>query len=118
LFNYKKAEIAAGAFVLTGLAALAYLSISIGGLKLLPRDNYRLLARFSNVGDLKLRAPVKVAGVTIGSVEAIRLADYFAEVELAVRAPDAVEVVRLRHPLVRRGTQSRPRSSTICTTSG
>ena len=83
MFDYKKAEIAAGAFLLMGLAVLAYLSISIGGLKLLPRDNYRLLARFSNVGDLKLRAPVKVAGVTIGSVEAIRLVDYFAEVELA-----------------------------------
>ena len=84
MFDYKKAEIATGAFLLVGLAALAYLSISIGGLKLLPRDSYRLRARFSNVGDLKLRAPVKVAGVTIGSVEAIRLVDYFAEVELAV----------------------------------
>ncbi len=66
MFDYKKAEIAAGAFLLLGLAVLAYLSISVGGLKLLPRDSYRLRARFSNVGDLKLRAPVKVAGVTIG----------------------------------------------------
>jgi len=84
LFDYKKAEIAAGAFLLLGLAALAYLSLSIGGLRLRPRDSYRLRARFSNVGDLKLRAPVKLAGVTIGSVEAIRLVDYYAEVELAV----------------------------------
>jgi phospholipid/cholesterol/gamma-HCH transport system substrate-binding protein len=84
LFDYKKAEIAAGTFLLVGLAALAYLSISIGGLKLLPHDEYRLRARFSNVGDLKLRAPVKVAGVTIGRVEAIGLADYYAEVQLAV----------------------------------
>ena len=84
MFDYKKAEIAAGAFLLVGLAALAYLSLSSGGLKLRSRDSYRLRARFSNVGDLKLRAPVKVAGVTIGSVESIRLADYYAEVELAV----------------------------------
>ena len=84
MFDYKKAEIAAGAFLLVGLAALAYLSLSIGGLKLRPRDSYLLRAHFSNVGDLKLRAPVKVAGVTIGSVGAIRLADYYAEVELAV----------------------------------
>jgi len=84
LFDYKKAEIAAGAFLLLGLAALAYLSVSIGGLEIRPHASYHLLARFSNVGDLKLRAPVKVAGVTIGSVEAIKLVDYFAEVELAV----------------------------------
>jgi len=84
LFDYKKAEIAAGAFLVTGLAALAYLSLSIGGLRLRPRDSYRLRARFSNVGDLKLRAPVKMAGVTIGRVEAIRLVDYYAEVDLAV----------------------------------
>ena len=84
MFDYKRAEIAAGAFLVVGLAALAYLSLSIGGLELRPRDSYRLRARFSNVGDLKLRAPVKVAGVTIGSVEAIKLADYYAEVELAV----------------------------------
>jgi phospholipid/cholesterol/gamma-HCH transport system substrate-binding protein len=84
LFDYKKAEIAAGAFLLAGLAALAYLSLSIGGLRLRARDSYRLRARFSNVGDLKVRAPVKLAGVTIGSVETIRLVDYYAEVELAV----------------------------------
>jgi phospholipid/cholesterol/gamma-HCH transport system substrate-binding protein len=84
LFDYKKAEIAAGAFLLIGLAALAYLSLSIGGLQLRSRASYRLRARFSNVGDLKPRAPVKVAGVTIGSVETIGLADYYAEVELAV----------------------------------
>jgi phospholipid/cholesterol/gamma-HCH transport system substrate-binding protein len=84
LFDYKKAEISAGAFLLLGLAVLAWLSISIGGFKLSSRDAYRLRARFSNVGGLKLRAPVKVAGVTIGSVEAIRLVDYYAEVELAV----------------------------------
>ena len=84
MFDHKKAEIAAGAFLLIGLAALAYLSLSIGGLKLRPRDSYHLRARFSNIGDLKPRAPVKVAGVTIGSVETIRLVDYDAEVELAV----------------------------------
>jgi phospholipid/cholesterol/gamma-HCH transport system substrate-binding protein len=63
---------------------LGYLSISIGGLRILPRDEYRVSARFSNVGDLKARAPVKVAGVTIGRVQSIRLADYYGEVDLVV----------------------------------
>lgn len=84
MFDHKKAEIAAGAFLLLGLAALAYLSLSIGGLQLRSRDSTRLRARFSNVGDLKPHAPVKLAGVTIGRVETIRLVDYYAEVELTV----------------------------------
>jgi phospholipid/cholesterol/gamma-HCH transport system substrate-binding protein len=84
LFDYTKTEIIAGAFVVLGLAMLAYLSISIGGLRILPGHHYRISARFSNVGDLKLRAPVKVAGVTIGKVDAIRLTDYFGEAVLAI----------------------------------
>jgi phospholipid/cholesterol/gamma-HCH transport system substrate-binding protein len=83
-FDYTRSEIIAGAFVLTALALLGYLSISIGGFTFLPEDRYQVLARFSNVGDLKPGAPIKVAGVTIGEVEAIRLADYFGEVTLAV----------------------------------
>jgi phospholipid/cholesterol/gamma-HCH transport system substrate-binding protein len=84
VFNYTKSEIGAGAFVVLGLAVLGYLSISVGGLTLLPPETYRVSARFSNVGDLKGRAPVKVAGVTVGKVHAIRLADFAAEAELAI----------------------------------
>ena len=82
--DYGKSEIAAGAFVILGLAAVGYLSISIGGLRLGRRDEYSLRARFSNVGALKPRAPVKVAGVTIGRVESIGLADYMGEVQLVL----------------------------------
>jgi len=84
VFEYTKTEIVAGAFVMFGLAVLGYLSISIGGLKLLPQPSYRVTARFSNVGDLKTRAPVKVAGVTVGRVTSIALNDFFGEAELAI----------------------------------
>ena len=84
LFDYTRAEIVAGAFVLTGLAALGYMSTSIGGLRGRPREAYHVHARFSNIGDLKMRAPVKVAGVTIGRVESIHLADYLGDVQLAL----------------------------------
>ena len=36
-------------------------------------DTYRITARFSNVADLKDRAPVKIGGVTVGLVERITL---------------------------------------------
>ena len=84
MFDYTKMEIVAGVFVVLGLAALGYLSISIGGLRVRPGKTYRVSARFSNLGDLKARAPVKIAGVTIGRVESIRLADYYGLAELAI----------------------------------
>ena len=84
MFDYTRSEVVAGGFMLVGLAVLGYLSISIGGVRILPRDDYRVSARFSNVGDLKLRAPVKLAGVTVGQVRAIRLADYYGEAELSI----------------------------------
>jgi len=63
---------------------LGYLSVSIGGIALGSPKSYRLRARFSNVGDLKQRAPVKVAGVTVGSVRSVDLVDYLGQAELAV----------------------------------
>jgi phospholipid/cholesterol/gamma-HCH transport system substrate-binding protein len=84
VFDYTRAEIVAGAFLVGGCLLLAYLSVSIGGLTIVPRDRYRLAARFSDVGDLKAGAPVKVAGVTIGEVVSIALVDYFGEATLAI----------------------------------
>lgn len=84
MHTYTRTEMIAGLFLLAGFVSLAYLSISLGGLHMLPADTRRFTARFSNVGDLKVRAPVKIAGVTIGQVRSIRLADYYGEVEIAV----------------------------------
>jgi phospholipid/cholesterol/gamma-HCH transport system substrate-binding protein len=84
LFDYTKTEIAVGSFLILGLGLLGYLSISIGGLSIVPERRYHVVARFSNVGDLKPRAPVKVAGVTVGQVEAVRMVDYLGEAELAI----------------------------------
>jgi phospholipid/cholesterol/gamma-HCH transport system substrate-binding protein len=84
LFDYTRAEIGAGVFVILGLVTLGYLSISVGGLRLAPRHAYHVRARFSNIGDLKAHAPVKIAGVTVGRVESIRLAEFVGEVELGI----------------------------------
>jgi len=84
MLDYTRTEIVAGIFVVGGLLALAYLSISIGGFKIMPAHTYDVSARFSNIGDLKVRAPIKLVGVTVGQVRRIRLANYYAEVEMAV----------------------------------
>ena len=77
-------EILVGAFVAVGIAALGYLSISIGGIELVGPDRYALRARFASVGDLKPGAPIRLAGVKVGQVTGVQLKEYLAETELAV----------------------------------
>jgi phospholipid/cholesterol/gamma-HCH transport system substrate-binding protein len=82
--RYTWLEISVGLFVIAGGLAVAYLSLTLGGLHLGRDPRYRLRARFASVGDLKVGDPVKLAGVTVGEVTHITLADFAARVELAV----------------------------------
>jgi len=67
-------QIGTGLFILLGFAALAYLATQTTSLANYRQgDSYAIKARFTNIGQLKLRAPVKLAGVRIGTVSAIRL---------------------------------------------
>lgn len=67
-------QIGSGLFILLGFAALAYLATQTTSVANFRQgDSYMLKARFTNVGQLKLRAPVKVAGVRIGSVESVEV---------------------------------------------
>jgi phospholipid/cholesterol/gamma-HCH transport system substrate-binding protein len=50
-------------------------------------DGYRLTVEVSSVGGLRPGASVEIAGVPIGRVESVRLADYQARVSLWVRHP-------------------------------
>ncbi len=73
-------------FVLAGLAAIAYLLMSIGGLSFRRNEGFILFARFDQTGGLKTRAPVVIAGVKVGQVESIRLDnEYRARVQMALR---------------------------------
>lgn len=82
-------EVGTGLFVLLGFAALAFLTTQLpsSGLKLgSAKTGYHVLAKFDNIGDLKPGAPVSMAGVNIGEVEAIRFdpKDYKAAVTLRI----------------------------------
>ena len=67
-------QIGTGLFILLGFAALGFLATQTTSLANYRQGpTYALQARFTNVGQLKLRAPVKIAGVRIGSVHAIEL---------------------------------------------
>ncbi len=62
-----------GLFVLAGLGAVAYLSMSVGGLTFSSRRGLILYAPFDQIGGLKSRAPVVIAGVKVGQVDSIDL---------------------------------------------
>lgn len=65
-------EILVGAFMAAGFVALFFLAMKVSNLSAdVGGEGYRLTARFENIGTLKVRAPVTMAGVRIGRVEAI-----------------------------------------------
>ena len=66
-------DLVVGCFVAAGLAALAYLSLQVGGLSYKGGGGFELTATFDGVGGLRTRAPVSIAGVTVGRVEKIEL---------------------------------------------
>ncbi len=62
-----------GFFVALGLAALLFLALKVGNLSATDvGETYVLQARFDNIGGLKVRAPVKSAGVVVGRVAEIK----------------------------------------------
>jgi phospholipid/cholesterol/gamma-HCH transport system substrate-binding protein len=71
-------DLLVGVFVLLGLGALAWLSLSVGGLSLGRGGGLVLYANFTEIAGLKPRAPVVIAGVKVGDVESIALAEGFA----------------------------------------
>ena len=76
-----------GFFVLIGIAALLFLALRVGNLGASAiGDTYTLSARFENIGGLKVRAPVKSAGVVVGRITDIRFdtGSYQAEVRFTV----------------------------------
>jgi phospholipid/cholesterol/gamma-HCH transport system substrate-binding protein len=64
-------DLTVGMFVLVGLAAIAYLSVQVGGLQ--GERGFHLYATFDQIGGLRPRAPVVVSGVEVGQVSSIEL---------------------------------------------
>jgi len=61
-----------GAFVTAGFVALLVLALKVGNLGAeRAAETYRVDARFDNIGGLKVRGPVRSAGVLVGRVQEI-----------------------------------------------
>ncbi len=83
--NHTRTEIVVGFFVLVGLACLGYLAIKLGKLEVMGSSGYIVYADFSTVAGLKVGDPVEIAGVKVGRVDAMRLVDDRARLDLRVQ---------------------------------
>ena len=87
--NNRTLEIGTGLFVLLGFAALGFLTTQLPGSGVQLRRasaSIHVSAHFDNVGDLKVGAPVTMAGVRIGRVDAVSFdpAEFKAVVALSI----------------------------------
>jgi len=80
-------DISVGLFILLGLGSVIFLvTQTLGSAGISASESYTVHARFNQIGDLKNRAPVALAGVTIGRVSKITLDPiaYTAVIELRI----------------------------------
>jgi len=80
-------DFSVGLFILLGLVSVLFLVVqTVDPGRMTADDSYVLEARFDHIGDLKVRAPVALAGVTIGRVTAISVdpSDFRAVVNLRI----------------------------------
>lgn len=74
--NRKLTDLWVGLFVLAGFAAILILALKAGNLASFNfSETYQVLAKFDNIGGLKVRAPVKSAGVVVGRVSKVAFDD-------------------------------------------
>jgi phospholipid/cholesterol/gamma-HCH transport system substrate-binding protein len=73
MMNRRALDIWVGFFVALGFAAIMFLALRVASsATLAAADGYEVQAKFDNIGGLKVRAPVKSAGVVVGRVAGIR----------------------------------------------
>ena len=86
MFQSRFIETVVGIFIAIGLASLLMLSMKVSNLSLSGDSGYVINARFLNIGGLKVRSPVKMAGVVVGRVSKIYIDDktYDAVAEMTI----------------------------------
>ena len=85
----RQMEIVVGAFMVAGFVALFFLAMQVSNLGTVNSgDSYKVIARFDNIGGLKVKAPVTMAGVEVGRVTNIYYdpEDFRAVAELGIYA--------------------------------
>jgi ABC-type transport system involved in resistance to organic solvents, periplasmic component len=69
MMHSRSVQIWVGLFVIAGMAALLMLSMKVSNISAFTEtEGYEVKANFENIGGLKVRSPVTMAGVVVGRV--------------------------------------------------
>ena len=69
MMTRKELDLWVGIFAVVGIGAILFLSLKVANLaSFSSSETYQINAKFENIGGLKVRAPVKSAGVVVGRV--------------------------------------------------
>ncbi len=86
-------DISVGFFILAGIVAFTVMAMRVSGVSnVAANQSYRVTAEFADIGSLKVRAPVTIAGVKVGEVTKIELkpADLTAKVTMSLRRDKSI----------------------------
>ena len=84
-----------GIFVTAGLIGLLVLALKVGNASSVSvSDGYTITAEFNDIGGLKVRAPVKSAGVVVGRVEGITFDNQTLRAKVTMRIDKRYEFPR------------------------
>lgn len=93
--NRSTIDLWVGIFVVAGFAALIFLALRVGNLASFSTGQaYRVEAKFGNIGGLKVRAPVKSAGVVVGRIVDVRFDNESYEAVVAMEIEQAYQFPR------------------------
>ena len=81
----KKTEISVGVFMILGMVCLVYLSVNLGSVELFGSNAYTIEATFGSIEGLEPGASVEIAGVPVGKVKEITLAENKARVKMEIQ---------------------------------
>lgn len=85
-------EIIVGLFMLAGLAALLFLALQVSGLSPKSAEStYTVYANFNDTGGLTPRGRVSMAGVTVGSIDSIKLTKDTFQARVTMSIHDGVD---------------------------
>lgn len=97
MMSKRTVDIWVGAFVAVGIASIMFLALKVANqstFALAASDTYRVDAKFDNIGGLKVRAPVKSAGVLVGRIAEIRFDNETFEAVVTMRLDAAYKFPR------------------------
>ena len=86
-------DISVGMFMLMGLLALLVMVMKVSGIThFVTQKGFQVTAQFTDIGGLKVRAPVTIAGVRVGEVTKIELQpqDLSARVTMVLRSDQQI----------------------------